>query len=290
MLLTLLSEVEVEHGGLKACVAHVLLNDAEIDAGFEEMGGIGVAKGVDGDILFSDSCLELGFAEGALDGGFGHRSFSVAGTLPASSYRREEKARIAVGGPVLTEELQSGVGQRDIAVFGSFAAMNVDHHALGVDVGYFQVLCLLEPEAAGVDGTEEGIVLGSMDAGEQTPDFLSAEHRREAVLGLGSEDAEDVPVPMEDVFVEEFDAAIADTHRFRRPLTDVLAVEEVVLEFLFCDLLGALAVELGEHANGSGVSLLGAFSFAIELEGLDHVLVPVCHHDVSPFEMRFGET
>jgi hypothetical protein len=181
------------------------------------------------------------------------------------------------------------VGQRDIAVFGSLAAVNVDHHAFGVDIGYFQAQSLLEPEAAGVDGTEEGIVLGGVDAGEQASDFLGAEHGREAVLGLGSEDAEDVPVPMEDVLIKEFDAAIADAHSFRRPFADVLAVEEVVLEILFGDLIGALAGELREHANGPGVSLLGAFTLAIELEGFDHFLVPVCHHDVSPFEMRFGE-
>jgi hypothetical protein len=167
--------------------------------------------------------------------------------------------------------------------------VNVDHHALGVDIGYFQVLCLLEPEATGVNGTEEGIVLGSVDAGEQASDFLGAEHGREAVFGLGSEDAEDVPVPMEDVLVEEFDAAVADAHSFRRPLADVLAVEEVVLEVFFGDLIGDFASELREHANGSGVSLLGAFSFAIELKGLDHFLAPVCHHDVSPFVNEFGE-
>jgi hypothetical protein len=38
------------------------------------------------------------------------------------------------------------------------------------------------------------------------------------------------------------------------------------------------------------VSLLGAFPFPLELEGLEHFLVPVSHHDVSPFEMGFGET
>jgi hypothetical protein len=57
---------------------------------------------VDGDVLFSDTRLELGFAESALDGGFGHGSFGVAGTLPASTYSREQEAGIAVGGPVLT--------------------------------------------------------------------------------------------------------------------------------------------------------------------------------------------
>lgn len=109
-----------------------------------------------------------------------------------------------------------------------------------------------------------------MDAGEQSSDFLGAEDSREAVFGLGSEDAEDVPAPLKDVLVEELDAAVADAHGFRRPLADVFAVEEVVLEFLFGDLIWALAGELGEHADGAGVSLLGTFPLAVELKGRDH--------------------
>lgn len=102
MLLTFLGEVEVEHGGFQASMTHVLLNDAEVDAGFEEMGGIGVSKGVDGDILFSDTCFELGFAEGPLNTALGRGSFRVAGILSTPSYSRKQKARIAVGAPVLT--------------------------------------------------------------------------------------------------------------------------------------------------------------------------------------------
>ena len=128
-----------------------------------------------------------------------------------------------------------------------------------------------------------------MDAGEQSSDFLGAEHSGEAVFGLGSEDAEDVPAPLNNVLVEELDAAVADAHGFGRPLADVLAVEEVVLEFLFSDLIWALAGELGEHADGAGVSLLGAFPLAVELEGRDHSFVPVCHHDASPFVNEFGK-
>lgn len=43
ILLTLLGQVEIEHGSFEAGVAEIALDDAQVDAGFEEMGGIGMA-------------------------------------------------------------------------------------------------------------------------------------------------------------------------------------------------------------------------------------------------------
>ena len=40
ILVALLGEVEIEHGGLQSGVAEVALDDAEIDAGFQEMSGV----------------------------------------------------------------------------------------------------------------------------------------------------------------------------------------------------------------------------------------------------------
>ena len=54
VLLTLLGEVEIEHGGFQLGMAHVALDDAQVDTGFEEMGGVGMAKGVYGNSLFTD--------------------------------------------------------------------------------------------------------------------------------------------------------------------------------------------------------------------------------------------
>ena len=38
VLLALLGQMEIEHGGFESSMAHVALDDAQIDAGFEEMG------------------------------------------------------------------------------------------------------------------------------------------------------------------------------------------------------------------------------------------------------------
>ena len=52
IFLALLGQVKIEHGGFESGMAHVALDDAQVDASFEEMGGVGMAQGVDRDALF----------------------------------------------------------------------------------------------------------------------------------------------------------------------------------------------------------------------------------------------
>ena len=48
-------------------MAHVALDDAQVDSGFEEMGGIGMTQRVYGNSLFTDCGIKLGATESALD-------------------------------------------------------------------------------------------------------------------------------------------------------------------------------------------------------------------------------
>jgi len=98
-----------------------------------------------------------------------------------------------------------------------------------------------------------------------------------------------VPVALQDVDVEKADAAVADAHGLGRPVIDVFALEEVLLEFLLGDKIGCLAIELRKHAHRAGVGLLGSFSFPIELQSIDHTLTPIVHHKSSPFVRNIGE-
>ena len=72
VFLALLGEVKIEHGGFELGMAHVALDDAQVDAGFEEMGGVGMAQGMDGNAFFAHAGITLGTAKGALDTAFGH--------------------------------------------------------------------------------------------------------------------------------------------------------------------------------------------------------------------------
>jgi len=267
-------------------MAHVTLDDAQVDSGFEEMGGIGVAEGMNGDRLFVNSGSNLGTTESTLNTAFGHGRRSLLSSITASAKSREEEAGVTVGPPIAAEQVEGGWGERDVAVLGPLSTVDMDHHAGGVDIGDFEMEAFVKSEAAGIDGGEIGVILEGMDLCKNGSDFFTAENGRKASFGLGSKDSEDVPVSLEDVLVEEAYPAIADAHGIGGPVINVLAVEEIVLEFLLGDQVGGFVVELTEHANGASVGLLSPFSFAIELERLDRPVIPLCLHDTSPFRIR----
>jgi hypothetical protein len=211
---------------------------------------------------------------------------SLLCSFAVSAQGREEELRMAVGEPIAAEQVEGGLGERDVAIFGALAPVDMDHHAGGVDIGDFEMESFVKSEAAGVYGGEIGIVLEGFDAGQNASDFFHAKDGRKSAFGLGSEDSEDVPVALEDMLVEEAYPAIADAHSIGRPFIRVFPVEEIVLKFLLANEIGGLAVELDEHAQGPGIGLLRAFPFAVELKGLDHSVIPLCLHDTSPFCLR----
>src|SRR5438132_12464389 len=100
IFVALLGEVEIEHSGFELGMAHVALDDAQIDAGFEEVGGVGVAKRMNGDSFFTDCGIKLGATKGALDTALGHRSLRLLGPLAASAKGREQEMWMPVGEPI----------------------------------------------------------------------------------------------------------------------------------------------------------------------------------------------
>ena len=144
ILLALLGEVEIEHSGFELGMAHVALDDAQVDSSFEEVGGVGMAQRVYGNSLFSDAGIKLGATESALDTTFSHGSLSLLCTCAASTKGREEKTGMAVGEPIAAQQLKSRLGQRDVAILGALAAVDMDHHALTIDIGDFEMESFVE--------------------------------------------------------------------------------------------------------------------------------------------------
>jgi len=193
-------------------MAHVSLDNPQVDSGFEEVSGIGVAEGVNGDTLFVDSSSNLGPTEDPLDTAFGHGRGSVLCSSAVSAKSGEEEVRVAVDPPIAAEQMEGGWGQRDVAILGTLSTVDMDHHAAGVDIGDFEMESFVKPQAAGVDGREIDIIVESLNLGKNVSDFIDAENGGKASFGLGTKDSEDVPVSLEDVFVEEADSTIADAH------------------------------------------------------------------------------
>lgn len=64
--------------------------------------------------------------------------------VAATPERREDEAGISVGLPVGAQDRQSLLRQGDHAVLRPLAAVDMDHHAVAVDVAHLQVERLLE--------------------------------------------------------------------------------------------------------------------------------------------------
>jgi hypothetical protein len=174
VFLALLGEVEIEHSGFELGMAHVALDDAQVDTGFEEVGGVGMAQRVYGNSLFSDAGIKLGATESALDTTFSHGSLSLRCPLAASAKGGEDKTGMAVGEPVAAQELKRRLGQREVAILGALTTVDMDHHALTIDIGDFEMESFVESEAAGVDGEEIGVVVEGFDVGKKASDFIDA--------------------------------------------------------------------------------------------------------------------
>jgi hypothetical protein len=193
-------------------MAHIALDDPQVDPRLKQMGGIRVTEGMNGDHLFSDSGGKLSPTKGPLDTAFGHGSLRFPGSISASADGWEDEGGMAMGDPIATEQVKGGLGEGYVAVLGALAPMDVDHHPVAVDIGDFEMETFLKSEAAGVDGGMVGIVLEGFDVGQEAADFFNAQDGRESSFGLGAEDSKNVPVALEDVFEKEAYPAIADPH------------------------------------------------------------------------------
>jgi hypothetical protein len=79
----------------------------------------------------------------------------------------------------------------------------MNHHALTVDIGDFEMEAFLKPQAAGVHGEKIDVVVESFDVGQKASDFFDTQDGGQAVFVLGAQDREDVPIALQDVDVEK---------------------------------------------------------------------------------------
>ena len=79
-----------------------------------------------------------------------------------------------------------------------------------------------------------------------------------------------MPVSLEHVFEEELDAGITDAHGGRAPAGDILAMDEVIKQFFFGDMIRRFVVMLDKLAHGTEIGFSGPFSHAVNLHGFIH--------------------
>ena len=81
-------------------MSEVALDKTEVDASFEQMGGIRMSEGMDGDAEFGDSGPLFGFAKGALDAGPADGISGGGGLLLIPPGGGKEPGLVTMGFPV----------------------------------------------------------------------------------------------------------------------------------------------------------------------------------------------
>src|SRR5271157_713351 len=114
-------------------MAEILVDQTEVDHGFQQVGRVAVPEGMDRDLLF-DAEVPDHSLHCAMDTGTCHRFSGGTGLFLAASFGGKEPDRVSMRCPIPTEDRQRVRWQGDIAVLCALAAMDVDDHAGAVDV------------------------------------------------------------------------------------------------------------------------------------------------------------
>jgi len=157
----------------------------------------------------------------------------------------EEQAGIAMGAPVGAQQGQRVGRDRHKAVLGAFAQVDVEHHALAVDVGDLEGERLGQAQAAGIDGREEGIVVQGRDVArtEKTSSRERMQGRRRSRLALRN--WKRCQSRCNTLTKKNLMPAWAMRRVAPEPAGNGLTVEEIVFEFGLGDLRRLLSIELG---------------------------------------------
>src|SRR5215472_5352284 len=146
-------------------------------------------------------------------------SFRIDGPIPAMAVitRKKPDTRLSPQPPpVFPEFLEQLVAQHHVSILASLPALDVNHHALAVDVANFQVRQFGTAHSRSVERHQQGAMVGSTGGINQSRHFFLAEHRRQVngllrIGGLG-----DAPDLLERLDVEKTERREALRHRARR--------------------------------------------------------------------------
>lgn len=120
--------MQVDHGRVQIGMSEEALDEADVDVLLQEVRSVGMAQCVDRDAFFVDSRLAHRFFQCSLDAADGHRVWGFRDAPTIAPQSRKEQAGMFVGEPVFAQHGQDFFRQRNVAVLGPFAAVNMDHH------------------------------------------------------------------------------------------------------------------------------------------------------------------
>ena len=181
-------EVEGHHRGCELGMAQGALEQPGLDARFQQRSGVGVSQGRDGHAGCGHAGPMCGCAEGALDTGPAHGHGCRRPLLLLPPGGGQEPGRVPVGFPGGTAQREGRGGQRDGAVCGARAAVDMALEARAIASGDLQEAGFLESAAQARDGGKGDLVLPGRGGAEEPPDCLSTEDGGKMVCGVRAQE------------------------------------------------------------------------------------------------------
>jgi hypothetical protein len=276
------SQVEGEPRGCEVGGPQGALEEPRIDASFQQMSGVGMSQGRDGDAHWGHPGPVCGGTAGALDTratqGRGRRR-TVGVIAPSGG---NEPSGVTMGLPGGAEESQGIGGEGDGAIFRALPAVDLDLETRSIKVGDLQEESFMEPEAQTIDRGAGDLVVQGGGRLEEPPDLRHTADGGETACGLRTEECQGVPVAWEDVLREAAEATGAEAHGRWGEAVDVFAVQEGALQLRCSEAVGGGVVALREQAAFPDRGRWGTRALAAEWQRRNHVWTQ-WGHERSPF-------
>src|SRR6266581_5575561 len=113
-------QVRVDAGSGRGAMAQPLLNQPQVDPGFQQMRGPRMTQRMYGS-AFVVAALFQGGAEGLLHAALGHRLSGLRQLDVVTAFGGKEQHGIAMQRPILAQQLERALRERHITIFRSFA-------------------------------------------------------------------------------------------------------------------------------------------------------------------------
>jgi hypothetical protein len=155
--------MRVDARGRRRTVAEIFLNQSQVDAGFEQVGGPGMTKCMNRGKLVAAALFERR-AKSILNAAFRHRLGCLRQVDMLATLGGKDERRITMRGPVVAQQPESALRQGNVTILVALAVTDMDHHPRTVDVGNGKADAFLQTQSAGIDRRETDAVAQQPDA------------------------------------------------------------------------------------------------------------------------------
>lgn len=208
-----------------------------------------------------------GQAEGALEGGAGHRFSGGGGPLTGVALGRKEERGMAMGFPLLAQVVEGLFRQGHVAIALPLAGPDVQEPASGINVTDLEAQPFAQAQATGINGDEGHAMIQQGHLGENGAHLDGRQDHREFEARVGADQFDfGGPGTAEGFFPKKFDGADGLSRSLAGDFLVAFEEDEVLAELFRGDVLGGLMKMLGKLADAVPVGLLGALADRQELE------------------------